>query len=46
MFRAQLRPAHTLTLCLFISVFNTLPSLAQARATEWRFYGGDRGGMR
>lgn len=46
MFRAQPRPAHTLLLCLVVSVLNALPCLAQARATEWRFYGGDEGGTR
>ena len=46
MFMARLRPAHALLLCLFISLLNLLPCLAQTRATEWRFYGGDAGGTR
>ncbi|HWS90355.1 MAG TPA: pyrroloquinoline quinone-dependent dehydrogenase [Pyrinomonadaceae bacterium] len=40
------RPARALLLSLFVAVCNSLPCLAQARATEWRFYGGDRGGTR
>src|SRR5215203_2440439 len=46
MFMARLRPARALLLCLCFSVFNSLPCPAQARAAEWRFYGGDRGGTR
>src|SRR5215208_2734001 len=46
MFRARLRPAHALLLCFFVSLFNSPPCPAQARATEWRFYGGDPGGTR
>src|SRR5215210_784337 len=46
MFRAQPRSARALLLCLFITVFNSLPCLAQARAAEWPFYGGHRGGTR
>lgn len=46
MFRAQLRPARTSILCLVIAVLNSVPCLAQTRAAEWRFYGGDRGGTR
>lgn len=46
MFMARLRPAGVLLLCLCASVFNSPPGLAQARATEWRFYGGDPGGTR
>jgi membrane-bound PQQ-dependent dehydrogenase (glucose/quinate/shikimate family) len=46
MFVSRLRPARALLLCLALSLFNSLPTLAQTRATEWRFYGGDRGGTR
>ena len=46
MFMARLRPARALLLCLFVSALNSPPGLAQARATEWRFYGGDPGGAR
>src|SRR5215207_11292041 len=43
---ARLRPARALLLCLCISCLHSTQSLAQTRATEWRFYGGDQGGTR
>src|SRR5215207_857933 len=43
---ARLRPARALLLCLCISCLHSTQSLAQTRATEWRFYGGDQGGAR
>jgi quinoprotein glucose dehydrogenase len=46
MFKARPRPARTLLFCFVVLFFNSLPSPAQTRATEWRFYGGDEGGTR
>ncbi|MET0649038.1 MAG: pyrroloquinoline quinone-dependent dehydrogenase [Pyrinomonadaceae bacterium] len=41
-----IRFLKTLALCLAVSPFNSAHCHAQARATEWRFYGGDQGGTR
>lgn len=46
MFKARLQPARAFVLCLVVSALSATPCLAQTRATEWRFYGGDRGGTR
>ncbi len=41
-----IRLLTVLALCLTLSPFNSTHCHAQARATEWRFYGGDQGGAR
>ncbi|HJQ31113.1 MAG TPA: pyrroloquinoline quinone-dependent dehydrogenase [Pyrinomonadaceae bacterium] len=46
MSRHQLRLKRAAALCLVVLLLNSLPCRAQARASEWRFYGGDAGGAR
>src|SRR5215217_4150799 len=46
MSRARLRLTPLFVLCLVVSLFNPLSSLAQAATSEWRFYGGDQAGRR